>query len=128
MVPIEYASVSARLERRGEISAAQRQQLEWLIDQAVDYGVECLTKAEYATLVKLQRLQGTISDTATEPLIPARPPQRGMSHYQRQMELMALRWPRPGINGRQALLELLRMKGEWSLTPRQIEVNRMRAQ
>ena len=126
MIPIEYAS-AARLERRAEISAAQRQQLLWLTDQVIDYGIECLTRAEYATLVKLQRLQGVISDTATEPLIPQRPPHRSASHYQRQMELMAMRWPRPGVNGRQALLELLRMKGEWSMTRRQAEVNRMRA-
>lgn len=108
---IEYASMPRRLERRAEISAVQRQQLLWLTDQVTDYGIDCLTRGEFATLLRLQRLQGTISDTATTPLIPQRPPHRSMrggaSGRQRQLEMLAPEPPR--MNGCDAQLELLRM-------------------
>jgi hypothetical protein len=123
---IEYASASARLERRAEISAAQRQQLVWLSDQVIDYGSDCLTRAEFSTLVKLQNLQGIMSDTATTPLIPQRPPHRSMtaSTRRRMLETLEMRWPKPRQNGKAAQLELLRMlrKPKRRLTSRQKQV------
>jgi hypothetical protein len=55
--------------------------------------------------------------------------QRCMTARQRQIETLGMRWgPRQPLTGRQAVVELLRLKGEWYLTKEQAELYRLRAE
>jgi hypothetical protein len=49
-----------------------------------------------------------------------------MTPRQREVELLGNRWPKPRLTGRQAVVELYRIRDDWSKTPKQRAVERMR--
>lgn len=49
-----------------------------------------------------------------------------MTPRQRQLATLEMRWPTRPLTPRQKICELLRMRGDWSLTKRQAELQRMR--
>jgi hypothetical protein len=89
-----------------------------------------LSTAEREELSTLQRLT-RISDDAPMRLVRqwadgGLSGTRSMSVKHRQLETLAMRWPKPRLSGRQAIVELYRIRGEWVMTPKQIAVERLR--
>jgi hypothetical protein len=90
-----------------------------------------LSAAEREELAALQQLGGIRPDAPMKLVkewADAGPDsmRRSMTPRQRQVETLGMRWPKPRLSGRQAQLELLRLKAEWQLTPRQRQVARMK--
>jgi hypothetical protein len=95
--------------------------------------VDRLQQLANATGLSLERIQQldaqhqlhTLYDEWGQPV--RQQANRSMTHHQPHVALAQMRWPKQRTNGKQAQLELLRIRGEWSLTRRQAEVNRLRA-
>jgi hypothetical protein len=130
------------MERRAQVNAVQRQRIAYLMQlEASRDGV--LDKADRDELTALQKMAGIAPDApislvnkwaagllgSTIPnSLQRKPSHRSMSHAQRQVELLGMRWgPTPRLTPRQKLVELYRIKAEFDMTPRQIELERMRA-
>lgn len=114
-----------------QVNAVQRQRIAYLMQlEASRNGV--LDKAEKDELTALQKLAG-ISPTApislvnkwAAGLLGVSLPNSMQRNRERQLELAALRCP-PWFTPKQRICELLRQKGEWYLTPKQAELQRMR--
>jgi hypothetical protein len=135
-VEIQYAAMNMRTEIRGQVNAVQRQRIAYLMQlEASHNGV--LSPADRAELVKLQKLAGIAPDAPLSLVnkwaagllgatIPNSLQRRSMTNRQRQVETLGMRWPRQPISGRQAVVELLRIRAEWHLSPRQRQLLRMR--
>lgn len=113
-----------------EINRSQRTRIADLMEKERYSGLS-LSTAERQELSALQQL-ANISDSAPLRMVRAWADTgwdhtRSMTTRQRQVELLGMRWPRPRLSGKHAQLELLRIRGEWTLTPRQREVNCLRA-
>lgn len=117
-----------------EVNRRQRQRIVDLMEKERFSGVR-LSTAEREELSTLQRL-ARISDDAPMRLVRqwadgGLSGTRSMSvkHRQldRQLETLAMRWPKPRRTGRQAIVELYRIRGEWDMTPKQAALERMRA-
>jgi hypothetical protein len=104
------------------VNAVQRQRILTLMEKDVaNNGL--LDRAERAELVELQKLAGIAPDAPialvkewAAGLLSASLPnslQRAMTPRQRQVEIMGSRWPTLPLTGKQAVVELLRQKGEW---------------
>src|ERR1700737_501468 len=114
-----------------EVNMSQRQRLCTLMQADRD---GTLTPGQRTEMVALQQLAG-VRDDAPMRLVrqwadtgwDTTTPQRSMSARQREVELLGMRWPRQPLSGKHAQLELLRMRGEWSQTPKQIALERIRA-
>jgi hypothetical protein len=116
-----------------EVTWSQRRRIADLMEKERYSGVR-LEPAEREELSALQKL-AAISESAPLRMVRqwadgALPdtPRRSMTTRQRQLATLEMRWPKPRLSGRQAVLELDRMKTEWALTPRQRQVRRMRSQ
>ncbi len=117
-----------------EINRIQRQRLATLMQREVDTN-GLLSPAERGEMVALQRL-GAMAPDASMRLVKQwadvgsdtmRTPQRSrVSGRQRVVQTLEMRWPRQPLSGTAAQLELLRMRGEWHLTPWQRQLQRMR--
>jgi hypothetical protein len=128
--PIEYAAMNMRTEICGQINRQERQRLEFLLDRGRVFGLD---GDELAELAYLRFLDGTgpavpavkIRDGGTTSTGPAAP-QRSMTPQQRMVQLYEMRWPKIPLSGKQAQLELLRMRGVWYLTAKQRQLQRLR--
>jgi hypothetical protein len=117
-----------------QVNAVQRQRIAYLMQLEISRN-GLLDKADRDELVALQKLAGIAPDAPISlvnkwaaGLLGATIPNSLMRQRQRYLELMEMRWgPRPRLTGKQALVELYRLKGEWYLTPQQIELERLRA-
>ncbi len=122
-----------------QISAIDRQRILTLMTREVETN-GLLDKADRDELTALQKLAG-LAPTAPIELVhrwaagllgatlpnsmQRSPSQRSMDHHQRQLELAAMRYPRP-LSGRQAIVALWRERMDWDLTPRQAALQRMK--
>jgi hypothetical protein len=133
--PVEYAALGMRTEIRGQVNAVQRQRIAFLMQlEASRNGL--LDKADKDELTKLQKAAGIAPDAPISlvnkwaaGLLGATIPnslQRSMTPRQRQVEILAMRWPRQPLTGRQAALELRRQSMMPGLSPRQRELWAMR--
>jgi hypothetical protein len=132
---IEYASMM-RTEFRGQISAVQRQRLAALRGLKENGGH--LSAWEARELALLERLNGTHTGPELSPdelaelaqlMKDTTLPQlgaRSMSGREAVLRTLEMRWPKPRLSGRQAQLELLRLKAEWRLSLRQRQLARMK--
>jgi hypothetical protein len=118
-----------------QVSAIQRQRIAYLMQlEASRNGL--LDKAERDELTALQKLAGIAPDAPISlvnkwaaGLLGATMPnslQRSMSPRQRVVETLQHRWPEPRLTPRQKTVELLRLKAEFDMTPKQRVVNRLR--
>lgn len=137
-IPIEFAAMGhrhagMRTERRAVINRLERQRLEFLEDRVLVIGLD---PDEAAELAYLRGLAGTgppappvrIKDGGCcDRSHSARYEARGaISGRQRVLQTLEVRWPRRPRSGRQAVVELYRMRDDWYLTPRQRQLQRMR--
>jgi hypothetical protein len=125
--PVEYAALGRRTEARAVIDRLARQRLEYLLDRALVFGLD---HAELAELSYLKFLNGT---GPPAPVVPIKDggctdcgTQRSMTIEQRMLQLYEMRWPPTRLTGRQAQLELLKIRGEWHLSRRQRQLQRLR--
>ena len=102
-----------------QISAVERASLASLMAVVTTHGTKYLTADERQELLHLLQAAGLIADTPLES-VPGQPTS-GRSAQRRLDELRA-GWLTP----QQKIVELMRMRGEWSLTPKQAELQRMR--
>jgi hypothetical protein len=114
-----------------QISAIDRQRILTLMTREVETN-GLLDKVDRDELTALQKLAGLVRRWAAGLLgatlpnsMQRSPSQRSMDHHQRQLELAAMRYPRP-LSGRQAIVALWRERMDWDLTPRQAALQRMK--
>jgi hypothetical protein len=92
---------------------------------------ESLARATGLPLARVQRLaaQGRLHTLYDEYGQPVRQQanRSSMTPRQRQLATLEMRWPKQPLTPRQKICELHRMRGEWYLTPKQAELQRMRA-
>jgi hypothetical protein len=129
--PVEYAAMGRRLEARGQISRTERQRLEFLEDRVLVIGLD---PDEAAELAYLRGLAGT--GPPAPPVVvkdggccdrsaPGRVSAR-RSGRRALLDTLAAKNPHRRLTGRQAICMLEEMRGDWYLTPRQLQVQRMR--
>jgi hypothetical protein len=127
MPGIEYASMSRRTERRGQINSLERQRLLFLTDRAIVIGLD---GDEAAELAYLKYINGT------GPEAPAVPVKDGgtdgtastgaRSGRDAQLATLAARWPHRRLTGRQALCVLEEQRMLWGMTAKQRALWRMK--
>lgn len=146
MMEIEYASLPRRTEFRGEISAVQRQRLAalrdlkrtgahmhtWearelaLLERLNGEGPE-LSAAELAELAHLEYDTTLAQLGGVAPQRSMTTSTRGMTTSQRRKQLTDMRYPPTRLTPKQKIVELLRLKAEFGMSPRQRAVERLRA-
>lgn len=114
-----------------EISRTDRQRLAWLMAQVTDHGgAEYLTADEHKDLLHLLQLAGLIPNTPLESVpgqpISGRSTRLSGREAMRQLVELRTRWHNPPMSGKAALLELNRLRGYWYMTPKQIQLQRMK--
>jgi hypothetical protein len=114
-----------------EINAGQRARLAWLMAQVTDHGgAEYLTANEHKELLYLLQISGLIPDMPLESVpgqhISGRSTRLSGREAMRQLVELRAGFHNPPISGKQALLELYRLGGQWHLTPKQRQLQRMR--
>jgi hypothetical protein len=143
-VSFEYGAMNTRTEIRGQVNRQQRERIAELMAREIDAN-GLLKKEDRDELTGLQQLAGVAPDAPLDLVrkwaageLSATPntiqrsmgmtatPRRDRSGRSAQLATLAARWPAPRLTPRQKIVELYRMRGEWYLTPRQIQLQRMK--